>query len=79
MLDYTRKERDVINGAWNAVVHFADSLDHTATYMLENALRSERRERDSVTAAKALLLQSLADPRTAPRPFTALRMVAGRP
>jgi hypothetical protein len=60
---YTAAERRTIDDAYSAVAYIVDHSDHSGPYALRQALRGERRERSSVTVAKALLVAGFADGR----------------
>lgn len=58
MTKYTKREREIINAAWDNLLHYASCTDWTAEHMLKNALKSERRETTCITSAKGLLCKS---------------------
>jgi hypothetical protein len=53
---YTRKEVAAINNAYSICCWLADEAGHSMRYRLEQAVRIERKERSSVTVAKALVV-----------------------
>lgn len=59
---YTAAERRTIDDAYSAVAYIVDH-DYSGAYALRQALREERRERSSVTVAKALIVAGFADGR----------------
>ena len=54
---YTAAERRTIDQTYAAVAYVVDHMGHSQPAALRDALRHERRERSSVTVAKALLIQ----------------------
>jgi hypothetical protein len=71
--EYTRKEVETINRAWSQMEYIAD-MEHTIGRKLADALKYERRERSSLTAARALLVECAAnvdgDGNTRPTEYT---------
>jgi len=61
MSEYTRKEREIINRAYQAVEYAFSCHDHTGPRLWSEALRIERGDRGSIHAAKALLVQCFRD------------------
>lgn len=59
---YTNAEKRAIDKAFDACLAIAE-CDHTAERMLRDALAMERRERRSITTAKALIVSSIANHR----------------
>jgi hypothetical protein len=53
---YTAAERRTIEAAYSAIEYVADHMGHSQPHALREAIRHERRERRSVTTAKALLV-----------------------
>lgn len=58
--EYNRKERDAINRAFLAIEYLADCTNWTDPQMVREALRQERKARDSVSCAKALICEAVA-------------------
>lgn len=56
--DHTTKERDAINRAFNAMTYAAETTDWSMARRLREALKHERKERSSITTAKACLVES---------------------
>lgn len=61
---YTAAERRTIDKAYAAICYAVDHAGHGCPSALRDALRHERRERSSVTVAKALLIRGFMDGRT---------------
>lgn len=59
MEKHTAKQRRAIDTAWSRLVYLADQ-DHSAGIALADALKIERRERGSITAARALIVDCAA-------------------
>jgi len=53
---YTAAERRIIDNAYADVAYIVDHMGHSQPYALREALKHERRQRSSVTVAKALLI-----------------------
>ena len=60
---YTAAERRTIDNAYAAICYVADHMGHSQPAALRDALKYERRERSSVTVAKALLVAGFANGR----------------
>lgn len=58
---YTRKQRERINRAWHYALDYASRTDLTASPMLKDALRLERKGRSDVTLCKGMLVNCLSD------------------
>ncbi len=58
MTDYTRKQRDAINRAWNYLTEAASCTDWHMSAELRDALAYERKQRSSAIIAKALLVRA---------------------
>lgn len=53
---YTAAERRTIDAAYSLMTYIVDHMGHSQPSAIRDALRHERRERSSVTVAKALLV-----------------------
>lgn len=60
---YTAAERRAIDRAYSAAEYICDHLGGSAPYKLADGLRHERRERSSVTVARALMVAGFANGR----------------
>lgn len=60
---YTAAERRIIDNAYSAVCYAADHMGHSQPAALRDALKYERRQRGSVTVAKALIVAGFANGR----------------
>ena len=58
---YTAAERRQINAAFDEVARMMDATGHSEPHRLRDALRIERRERQDVTLAKALIVRGFAE------------------
>jgi hypothetical protein len=63
MRDYTKKERQQIINAWQAVVHEASVSNHTTENMVKEMWRIERRESKSIVDCAAVLISSMCNTR----------------
>lgn len=61
MTEYTRKQKHIIDNAWDTLLETASNQSWRMEAELKEALRTEKRHRSSLTAAKGLLLQCLSE------------------
>lgn len=73
---HTNKERDAINSAYHEIVYAAECCDWKAPQMLREALKMEKRERSSVTTAKALQVRCFYEGWKAPKSINAQGLYA---
>lgn len=59
-MEYTRKEIKIINRAYALVEYECERFDMKASWMLNDALKRDRRERGSIHSSKALLCDCFA-------------------
>lgn len=58
---YTAAEKRAIEAAFDEIAYMMDATGHSEPHRLREALKIERRERSSITAAKALLVNGFAE------------------
>ena len=73
---YTAAERRTIDNAYSAICYIADHLGHSQSAALRDAVKYERRERSSITVAKALLVAGFASGRDHNTPASDLACIS---
>lgn len=58
---FTAREKDTINRAWDAIAHELDGTNWEMPHAWRDALKTERKACNSVTAAKGLMVECFAD------------------
>jgi hypothetical protein len=59
--NYTAAEKKAIGAAWDEIAYLMDATGHSEPHRLRDALKTERRVRSCITAAKALIVNGFAE------------------
>jgi hypothetical protein len=61
MTDYTKAQKETIDRAFSQLTELVSNRDHRSEYRFHEAFKADRKERSTITASKALLIEAFLD------------------